>query len=100
MTDLNGSLGSSKFAGAALQVELSKPARLSAASGRASLELGRFDLVLVLNVLQSPGVEDRALQANRNLCMPSHQGNPQALTGLPNLCKNVLHQGGCGRSLW
>jgi hypothetical protein len=42
VTGLNGSLGSSTFAGAALQVELAKPVRLSAASGRATLDLEQW----------------------------------------------------------
>src|SRR6476646_2379127 len=42
MTDLKGSLGSSTFSNAALQVELAQPARLSAASARATLDLAQL----------------------------------------------------------
>jgi len=42
VSDLNGSLGKSTFSGAALQVELEKPARVSSASGRATLELEQW----------------------------------------------------------
>jgi SAM-dependent methyltransferase len=48
----------------------------------ASLELGRFDLVLALNVLQSPGVEDRALLRQ----LVQHQLGPTGalILALPN----------------
>jgi hypothetical protein len=39
---LSGTLGKSTFAGTALQVELAKPARLSAGSGRATLDLEQW----------------------------------------------------------
>ena len=42
VTDLTGSLGDSAFSGAALQIELAKPARISTASGRARLELAQW----------------------------------------------------------
>jgi hypothetical protein len=42
VTELSGSLGNSTFSGAALQVELRKPARLSAASGHAKLDLEQW----------------------------------------------------------
>ena len=42
VTDLKGSLGKSTFSGAAMQVELAKPARLSAASARATLDLAQL----------------------------------------------------------
>jgi hypothetical protein len=41
-----------------------------------------------------------ALQADRNLGMPAHQGNTQGSTGLAYLRKNVLHQGSSGPGLW
>ena len=42
VTGLNGAVGKSAFSGAALQVELEKPARVSSASGRATLELEQW----------------------------------------------------------
>src|SRR6185436_4982660 len=42
VTDLKGSLGSSTFSDAALQVELAQPARLSEASARATLDLAQL----------------------------------------------------------
>jgi hypothetical protein len=42
VTDLHGSLGKSAFSGVALHIELKKPARLSAASGRATLDLEQW----------------------------------------------------------
>jgi uncharacterized protein involved in outer membrane biogenesis len=42
VTDLKGSLGNSTFSNAALQVELARPARLSAASARATLDLAQL----------------------------------------------------------
>jgi hypothetical protein len=42
VTDLKGSLGSSTFSGGALQVEFAQPARLSAASAHATLDLAQL----------------------------------------------------------
>ena len=42
VTDLKGSLGNSTFSNAALQVELAQPARLAAASARATLDLAQL----------------------------------------------------------
>ena len=42
VTDLKGALGSSTFSGAAAQVELAQPVRLSGASGRATLDLAQI----------------------------------------------------------
>ncbi len=42
VADLKGSLGRSTFSGASLQVELAQPARLSAASARATLDLAQL----------------------------------------------------------
>ena len=42
VTDLKGALGNSTFSAARLQVEFAQPVRLSAASGRATLDLAQL----------------------------------------------------------
>src|SRR5262245_32085370 len=58
------------------------------------------DETLTRHLTQHVPRENRALQADRNLCMSAYQGDAQLVTGLAHLRKNVLHHDGSGPGLW
>src|SRR5215510_13471802 len=68
--------------------------------GIPNLDTSTGDKMLTRNLAQHVPGENRALQADRNLCMPTHQGNTQLVTGLAHLRKNVLYQSSGGPGLW
>jgi hypothetical protein len=68
--------------------------------GIPNLDPSTGDETLTRYLAQHVSGENRAFQADRNLCMPAYQGNTQPVTGLAHLRKNVLYQGSGGPGLW